>query len=144
MTPDVQVGTILIGEESPRMASLLALQSEPYFEHWSVVKALDGFTLENKAHAALWNFFFLAGEVNAMFFGAIDGTKVRNALQRIARKVKPDAFNCLEVTGIVAKRFLGLPYTTVSAHSRHIQQDCQLDDLEQRRTDQNNADWARG
>jgi hypothetical protein len=29
MTPIVQVGTILINEESPRMAEVLALESEP-------------------------------------------------------------------------------------------------------------------
>lgn len=144
MAPDVQVGTILIGEESPRMAEVLALQSEPYFEHWSVIKNLGGFALDNKIHALRWNFFFLAGEVKAMFFGGSDAIRIRHALQRIAREVKPDAFNCLEVTGIVTRRFLGVPYTVVSAHSRHIQQNCQLDDLERRRTDQRNADWANG
>jgi hypothetical protein len=135
MTSGVQVGTILIGEESP-MAEVLVLQSEPYFENWSVVKALDGFALDNKIHAAGWNFFFLAAEVKVMFFGAMGVTKVREALQRILRKVKQQNFNCLEVTGIVAKRFLGMPYGTVSAHSRHIQRTCQLDDIERRRAGQ--------
>lgn len=58
MTPSVQVGTILIGEESPRMAEVLALESEPYFENWGVVKPLDGLTLDKKIHAAGSNFFF--------------------------------------------------------------------------------------
>jgi hypothetical protein len=144
MMPGVQVGTILIAEESPRMAEVLALQSEPYFKHWSVVKALDGFTLDAKIHAARWNFFFLAGEVRAQFFGSVGATKVRQALRRISRKVKAENFDCLEVTGIVAKRFLGVPYTTVSAHSRHIQESSRLRDIDQRRADQENADWARG
>lgn len=144
MMPDVQVGSVLIAEESPRMVEVLALQSEPYFKHWSVVKALDGFTLDAKIHAARWNFFFLAGEVKVLFFGAIGAAKIRGALQRISRKVKLENFNCLEVTGIVAKRFLGVPYTSVSAHSRHIQESSQLRDIDQRRADQENADWARG
>jgi hypothetical protein len=144
MMPRVEVGTILIGEASPRMAELLALASEPYFENWSVVQALNGFALDAKIHAARWNFFFLAGEVQAMFFGAIAAAKVRDALKRIARKVQEQDFNCLEVTGIVAKRFLGMPYVTVSAHSRHIQQSCQLDSLESRRTGRQDAEWARG
>lgn len=126
------------------MAEVLALQSEPYFEHWSVVKVLDGFTLDNKIRALRWNFFFLAGEVKVMFLGGIDPIKMRRAMQRIARKMKPETFNCLEVTGIVTRRFLGVPYTIVSAHSRHIQQNCQLDDFERRQTDQRNADWAKG
>ena len=143
-TPSVQVGTILIGEESPRMAEVFALESEPYFEHWSVVKALDSFALDDKIHAARWNFFFLADEVKVIFFGAIGATRVRKALKRILRKVKPQNFNCLEVTGIVAKRFLGVRYATVSAHSRHIQQSSQLDSIESRQNARRDAEWARG
>jgi hypothetical protein len=144
MTPSIQVGTILIGEESPRMAEVLALESEPYFEKWNVVKTLNNLTLDAKIHAVRWNFFFLAGEVKVMFFGTIGATKVRDALRRIARRVQQHNFNCLEVTGIVNKRFLGLPYTTVSAHSRHIQQSCLLDSAESRRSLRRDAEWARG
>ena len=133
MTLSVQVGTILIGEESPRMAEVFALESEPYFENWSMVKAHDGFTLDDKIHAAGWNFFFLAAEVKVMFFGAIGATKVREAMKRILGKVKQQNFNCLEVTGIVAKRFLGVPYTMVSAHSRHIQQSVYMDSAKARK-----------
>lgn len=144
MTPDVQVGTILIAVESPGMAEVLALQSEPYFEHWSVVKGLDGFSLDDKIHTVRWNFFFLAGEIKALFLGPVGAVKLREALQRISRKVKAANFNCLEVTGIMVKRCLGVTYTTVSAHSRHIQKSSQLRDTDQRRADQQNADWARG
>lgn len=140
MTPLVQVGTVLIGEESPRMAEVLALQSEPYFGNWSVLKALDGFTLDRKIHAARWNFLFMADEVKSSFFGAIGEGKIREALRQIARKVRHQNFNCLEVTAIVAKRFLGMPYATVSAHSRHIQQGCQLDTIETRQTGRRDAE----
>ena len=47
MTPIVQVGTVLLGEESPRMAEVLALQNEPYFKNWSVT-TLNGSTLDDK------------------------------------------------------------------------------------------------
>ncbi len=144
MTPTVQVGTVLLGEKSPRMSEVLALQSEPYFKNWSVVTVPNGSTLDDKIRAARWNFFFLADEVKAHFFGAIGAVKIQGALQRIARKVKLQEFNCLEVTGIVAKRFLGVPYATVSAHSRHIQQSCQLDSFESRQNGRRDADWAKG
>ena len=132
MAPAVQVGTILIRKESPRMAEALTLESEPYLANWSVVKALDGLALDDKVHAAGWNFFFLAAEIKVMFFGAIGAKNVQNAVKRMLGKLRPMNFNCLEVTGIVAKRFWGLPYATVSAHSRHIQQGCRLDDIERR------------
>jgi hypothetical protein len=48
MTPTVQVGTILIEKESPRMVEAFTLESEPYLENWSVVKPLDGLTLDDK------------------------------------------------------------------------------------------------
>jgi hypothetical protein len=143
MTATVQVGTILI-EQRPAMAQALGLQSEPYSANWGVIKALDGLALDRKIHAAGWNFFFMAAQVRVMFFGAIGAKKIQNALTRMLGKLKPMNFNCLEVTGIVAKRFLGVPYTVVSAHSRHIQESCYLDGDDERRTSQRDAEQARG
>jgi hypothetical protein len=131
MPSTVQVGTILM-KKWPMMTELLGLESEPCSGNWSQLKALNGFDLDRKIQAAGWNFFFMAAEVKVMFFGAIGARKVQNALQRILGKVREQDFNCLEVTGIVAKRFLGMPYTIVSAHPRHIQQGCELDDVQRR------------
>ena len=122
------------------MTQLLGLESEPCSGNWSLVKALDSFALDRKIHAAGWNFFFMAAEVKVMFFGALGAKKIQGALKRILGKVKGQDFNCLEVTGIVAKRFLGVPYAIVSAHSRHVQQSCCLDSTESRRTSQLDAE----
>jgi hypothetical protein len=143
MTTTVQAGTILIDAE-PRLAQVFALESEAYLGKWNVLKGLDGFALDRKIHAAGWNFFFMAAEAKVMFFGVIGARKVQDALKRILGKLRPQNFNCLEVTGIVAKRFWGIPYATVSAHSRHIQQSCQLDDIDRRRAGQRDEEWARG
>jgi hypothetical protein len=143
MPPTVQVGTILM-KEWPGMNQLLGLESEPCSGEWSLLKVLDGFTLDRKVHAAGWNFFFMAVEVKVMFFGSVGAVKIQNALQRILEKVKPQHFNGLEVTQIVARRFLGVPYVTVSAHSRHMQQSCYLDSAVTRQTFQHNAAWAKG
>jgi hypothetical protein len=143
MPPAVQVGAILI-EESPLMTQLLGLESEPYSGNWNLVKVLDGFALDRKIRASGWNFFFMAAEEKAMFFGAPGAKKIQNALKRILGKVKQQHFNSLEVTGIVARRFLGVPYTIVSAHSRHAQQSCYLDSAVALRTSQRDAEWARG
>ena len=143
MPPTVQVGAILI-KEWPLMTQGLGLESEPYSGNWSLVKVLDGSALDRKIRASGWNLFFMAAEVKTMFIGALGAKKIENALKRILEKVKQQHFNGLEVTGIVAKRFLGLRYATVSAHSRHIQQSCRLDDAEARRTSQRHTEWARG
>ena len=86
----------------------------------------------------------MATEVKAMYFGFLREEKILSALKRILAKVNPQHFNGLEVTEITARRFLGVPYVTVSAHSRHMQQSCNLDSSEARRTSQNDAAWARG
>jgi len=143
MPPTVQVGTILM-KEWPGIRQLLGLESEPCWKEWSLLKVLDGFALDRKIHTAGWNFFFMAAEVKVMFFGSLGAAKMQNALKRILEKVKQQQFNGLEVTEIVARRFLGVPYVTVSAHSRHMQQSCYLDSAEARQTSQHDAEWVRG
>jgi hypothetical protein len=133
MTLTVQAGTILM-KEWPGMTALLGLESEPCSAGWCLLKVLDGFALDRKVHAAGWNFFFMATEVKAMFFGSLGAAKIQSALNRILKKVKEQHFNGLEVTGIVSRRFLGVPYVTVLAHSRHMQKSCYLDTVEVRQT----------
>ena len=122
----------------------LGLESEPCSGNWSMVKTLDNFALDRKVHAAGWNFFFMAAEVKVMFLGTLGEKKMNNALKRILEKVRERHFNGLEITEIVAKRFLGVPYVTVSAHSRHMQQSRFLDSSEVRQTSRNNSEWAAG
>jgi hypothetical protein len=143
MAETVQVGTILM-KEWPGMTQLLGLESEPCSGEWSLLKLLDGVALDRKIHAAGWNFFFIAAEVKVMFWGSVGAVKIQNALQRILTKVKQQQFNGLEVTGIVAKRFLGVPYAVVTAHSRHVQQSCYLDSVAARQGSQHDREWAQG
>ncbi len=126
MKSAVQVGTILMRDWPVKM-QLAGLQSEPCLANWSVVNAPVGSALDGKINAAGWNFFFMAGEIKVMFPGALGAKRIQKALERILGKVKRRDFNGLEITQIVAKHFLGVPYTVVSAHSRHVQQSCYLD-----------------
>lgn len=138
MSATLQVGAILM-KEWPRMTQLLNLETEPCSGEWRLLKVLNGYAVDLKIHAAGWNFFFMAAEVKVMFFGSVGAAKVQNALKRILEKAKPQHFNSLEITGIVARRFLGVPYVTVSAHSRHMQQSCYLDSSVARQTSQGDA-----
>jgi hypothetical protein len=143
MPPTIQVGTVLI-DDSPLITRFLGLECETCSGNWSVVKLLDGFALDRKIHAAGWNFFFMAGEVKVLFFGAFSARNIQNATKRVLAKVKRRHFNGLEVTGIIAKQFLGVRYGIVLAHSRHIQQGGRLDGAEVRRLSQRDNDWASG
>lgn len=139
----IQVGTVLM-KEWPGMPQLIGFETEPGLGEWSMVKGSpDSFTLDRKIHAAGWNFFFMAAEVKAMFFGSLTAAKVRSALKRIVTKVNRQNFNSLEITAIVASHFVGIPYVTVYAHSRHLQQSCYLEGTEKRRSFQQDSEWAR-
>ncbi len=143
MSETIQVGTILM-KEWPGMPRLSGFETEPCFREWSLVKVLNGLALDHKIHAAGWNFFFMAGEIKATVLGSIGATKIQSAMRRIIAKVTEQHFNGLEVTEIATRHFLGVPYVTVSAHSRHMQQSCYLDSVKARRTLQNDASWAKG
>jgi hypothetical protein len=142
MSVTVQAGAILMRQ--PEMAQRFQLESEPCSGNWSLVKTLDGVSIDRKIHAAGWNFFFMAAEVKVMFLGVPGAAKIQSALQRILAKVKRQHFNSLEVTGIVARHFLGVPYVTVSAHSRHMQQGCYLDSSAARQASHNRMELAKG
>jgi hypothetical protein len=141
MPETVLVGTILV-KGSLQMPQLFALEIERYSGNWNMVKTRDGFGLDRKIRGAGWNFFFMAAEVKAMFFGAPRVKNIQNALHRIFGKVRQQPYNALEVTGIATKRLLGLSYTIVSAHSRHIQESCYLNAQNGRWTSQI-ATWNR-
>jgi len=143
MPSTIEVGTILI-KEWPGMPKLIGFETEPGLGQWSMVKGPDSFSLDRKIHAAGWNFFFMAAEVKAMFFGSLRASKVQSALKKILAKVKPQHFNGLEVTAIVDRHFIGVPYVTVSAHSRHLQHGSNLDSADVRQTSQDAAEWANG
>jgi len=121
MAQTIKTGTILI-KDGTVLPGELQFESEPCATGWRLVKNLDGHGLGQKIHEAGWSFFYLAGEIRATIFG-FDGQKtVRRAVKRILANLRPDKFNGLEITQVEAKRFLGFPYASVCAHSRHIQE----------------------
>lgn len=121
MPETIKTGTILI-KDGTFLPDALRLESEPCATDWRLVKNLDVYGLGRKIHEAGWTYFCLAGEIKSTIFG-FDGQKmVRRAVKRILASLKSEKFNSLEITQVATKRFLGVPYTSVSAHSRHIQE----------------------
>jgi hypothetical protein len=112
---------ILIREDTPLPANL-PIESEAFLPGWRAVRNLDGYELGRKIEAANWNFFYLAGEIGAIALGREGPGTLHRAVKRILAKQEGQKFNSLEVTEIISKRFLGIPFMSVTAHSRHIQQ----------------------
>jgi len=69
------------------MAEALALQSDLYFENWSVIRTLDDLLWMTKFMPP-GGFLLHGREVKVTFFGAAGANKILNALQRIFGKVK--------------------------------------------------------
>jgi hypothetical protein len=119
MLDTIKTGTILI-MEGTLLPEGLRFETAPCVPGWRLVKDLNAYGLDRKIHEAGWTFFFLAGEIMATVFG-FDGQKaVRRAVKQILAKLKSERFNSLQITQVNSKRFLGVPYASVSAHSRHI------------------------
>jgi len=125
MAETIKMGTILI-KDGTVLPEALQVESEPCAPGWRLVKKPDGYGLGRKIHAAGWTFFCLAGEIKATVFGLGGQKTVRRAVKRILAKLRSEKFNGLEITQVEAKRFLGLPYARVCAHSRHIQENAFL------------------
>ena len=114
-------GTILIRENTLLPAGL-AVEGEAFLPGWRVVKNLDRSALTRKIEGANWNFFYLAGEIRATVLGRDRPGTLRRAVKRVLAKQEGQKFNSLEITKVVSKRFLGIPFLSVTAHSRHIQE----------------------
>ena len=120
MTEKIKTGTILM-ERGALLPDSLQFESESYSKGWRLVKNLDGYGLDRKIRELGWTFFYMA-QIKASVFGFDREKALRRAVNRVLANLKSENFNSLEITQVNAKRFLGLPYVTVSAHPRHIQE----------------------
>lgn len=122
MPETIKTGTVLI-KDGTLLPDGLQLESEPCAKGWRLVKNLDGSGLDRKIHEAGWNFFCLAGEIKRTVIGFGVRDNVRRTVKRLLMNLRLENFNSLEIMHVEKKRFLGFPYATVCAHSRHIQED---------------------
>jgi hypothetical protein len=128
MADEIKAGTILI-RDGTALPEGLRFESGPCMPGWRSVKNLNGHGLRLKLHEAGWTFFYMAAEINATVFG-FDGRKtVRRAVEQVLANSESKKFNSSEITriaSVASKRFLGVTYVTVSAHSRQIQESALL------------------
>jgi hypothetical protein len=125
MSANNNSGTIFIRDKTLLPAGL-SIESEAFLPGWRVVRNLDGYELGRKIAQAKWSFFYLAGKMRTIVLGREGEEAKRQAVRRTLGKVKGRRFNCLEITGVVAKHFLGFPFLSVTANFRHIQESLYL------------------
>src|SRR6266853_27563 len=98
------------------------LQGESYGRSMDILMGVGGSTLARNIEGVNWNFFYLAGEIRATVLGRNQPGTLRRAVKCVLAKQEGQKFNSLEITKVVSKRFLGIPFMRVTAHARHIQQ----------------------
>lgn len=120
-----RTGTVLIREDTP-LPAMLSIESEAFLPGWRAVKNLDRQALTRKIEGANWLFFYLAGGTTATVLGRKGLGTLRRAVKCVLAKQEGRKFNSLEITKAVSKRFLGIPFMRVVAHSRHLQESISL------------------
>jgi hypothetical protein len=130
MPNHIQTGTIMV-QQSANLPSL-GIESEPYCETWHSLGASESSGLNRTIRDAGWKLFYMADELKTVV-PAWGGQKtLRRGVTRLLARTRLQHFNCLELTHILRKRFLGIPYVSIVAHSRHIQRGSQIQSVAQR------------
>jgi len=133
MPNQVQSGTVLVQQSA--ILELPGVESELYCQDWCSLGALESSGFDHTVRAAGWNLFFMAGELRAMATAWGGQNATRRAVARLLAQTRLQHFNCLELSHVLRKYFLGIPYISVVAHPRHIQRGYQIQPIEQRAHD---------
>jgi hypothetical protein len=120
MTDRIRVGTMLIEDGTHTPESTVG-ETECYLAGWSSISKSTSAQLGRELESAGWTFFYMAGEIRTTGFGFNDQSRTDRAMAHVIDAVKRENCNCLEITQMRRRSFLGLSYTSLVAHARHIQ-----------------------
>ena len=132
----IRTGTMLPGAVKTKTVA--------YTTGWDLVVNTDGYAMERALRCVGWSLFFVALQIKAVVLGAWGPANQHRLMQRLLRKVRLTGFNCLQITEVCPKSFLGIPYIAVTAHSRHAQEGSTLNQKQQRNQDERATAWAIG
>jgi hypothetical protein len=127
MTDRIRVGTMLIAAGT-HMPESVVIDTEYHSPGWSSIIRSTSAQLDKQIENAKWTFFYMAGEIHTSGFGFNDQSRTNRAMAHVIDAVKKQNCNCLEITQIRRRSFVGLPYTSLVAHARHIQESRRFQD----------------
>ena len=120
-----QAGSILV-ECGTNLPSAMSLDNSAFSQTWGVAPEVHGVGLETQLTNAGWTLFYMAGAIHKRGFGFNEEARVRAAVASVIADVHAGKCNCVEITSLVNKSFLGIPYVGITAHARHIQDGLQF------------------
>jgi hypothetical protein len=114
-------GDVLV-EENTFLPEPLRLEHDSTGGGWGRVgNHLDGNHVEKALAAVGWMCFYMAGAIRTTVFGFDEESMIHKAVAHLISTARLQRCNCLEIDDVAMHSFWGLPYVSVSAHSRHIQ-----------------------
>lgn len=119
MKDTIAAGSILVAGGT-HLPSSIVLQNETDSNGWAAIEDLRP-KFEKTVQEAGWTFFFMAGEIKAVAFGFDREKALRSALKRLIADVKSQDCNSIEITRVIGRTFLKVPYVSVFGHPRHLQ-----------------------
>jgi len=120
--PDMPVTTgALLIEDGTMLPSSMVLERKAFSPGWKSLPNLDHHGLEAQLGQSGWTLFYMAGEIKTSGMGFDAEKRIRTAMGKVIEDVQGQKCNCLEITHMASKSFLGIPYVSVTAHARHIQ-----------------------
>jgi hypothetical protein len=122
-------GTILMKEDT-RLPASVRVSRLAGWNGWIAIKSLDPRGLDNQLREVGWTFHLLAGTIQKTALGFDSETRFDRAMGRAIKFVQAENCNCVEFDQMTEKSIFGLPYTSVSVHSRHIQEGLLLNNCE--------------
>jgi hypothetical protein len=121
MADKAKDGIIFI-RDGTMLPPMLSVTTDAFLPNWRIVTSPNRSTLARNIEGCGWYFFYLAGDIQATILGGNTRRVLRHAVKAILAKRADDTLNSIEITAIVSRRLLGVPFTTFTAHSRQIQQ----------------------
>ena len=114
-------GTILMKRDT-RLPPSVRVSRRVSCGGWIAIRSLDPRGLDAQLKMAGWTFHFLPGSVQKRAFGLDSDARFDRAMSRAIKSAQAEDCNCIEFDQMMEKTLLGVPYTSVSVHSRHIQE----------------------
>ncbi|HEY6969985.1 MAG TPA: hypothetical protein VJA94_12315 [Candidatus Angelobacter sp.] len=136
----IQPGTMLM-REGFLLPDSAQIETLDYSSTWRVLAEMDSSNLGQRLSLAGFHLFFIAGELKVVQLGS-GPQAVRRGIKRMLALSCKNYLNCTEITQITPEHFLGVPYVAILAHSFHIQAGTELQSSAERRSEQNQSDWA--
>lgn len=121
MAHQVNVGSLFF-KTSAVLPEVWPFDSESYASGWRVLTNIDACGLNRKLRRQAWTVFFIEGRIEASALGLYGEKALGKAVSRLLTKLNAVKFNAAEIVEVTAKKFMGLPYLTVCAHSRQIEE----------------------